>query len=138
MCDTKDFQVKLKSDKIEQAQFTTKRRANSFFLTPVTFAEVKWVLGSIRLKKFCSRPNIPSSLIQTFPNPVIDILVHLINLTFTTEIFSTLLKNAKVSPIFKKGYKLNLTNYRPISVLNSISKILEKLLHKRTMLYFNY
>ena len=64
-------------------------------------------------------------------------MVHLINPTFASGIFPTLLKHAKVTPIFKKGDKLNLTNYRPISLLNSISKILEKLFHKRMMSYLN-
>ena len=123
MRDTNHFQVKHKSDKIDQAQFATKR-ANSFFLNPVTFAEVTWVIGSISPKRISGVDQTPSSLIRTFLNPVIDTLVHLINLTFSTGIFSTLLKHAKVTPMFKKGDKLNLTNYRLISVLNSISKIL--------------
>ena len=42
-----------------------------------------------------------------------------------------------MSPIFKKGYKQSLINHRPISVINSLSKILEKLFHKRMMSYLN-
>ncbi len=41
------------------------------------------------------------------------------------------LKLAKVIPIFKKGCKSEFTNYRPIAILPTISKILEKVIHKR-------
>ena len=43
------------------------------------------------------------------------------------------MKLAKVVPIFKKGDALLLNNYRPISLLTSISKILEKLVYSRTL-----
>ena len=85
--DTNDFQVKHKSDKIDKAQFTTKRSANSFFLNPVTIAEVKRILGSITPKKSFGVHQIPFSIIRTFPDPVIDILVDLINLTLLQESF---------------------------------------------------
>ena len=45
------------------------------------------------------------------------------------------MKIAKVSPIFKKGDKLILSNYRPISVLSSFSKILERIMYNRLYAY---
>ena len=53
--------------------------------------------------------------------------IYLNNLTFTTIIFSTLVKHAKVAPIFEKGDRFILTNCRPISELHSIFKIKKKL-----------
>jgi hypothetical protein len=41
-----------------------------------------------------------------------------------------------VKPVFKKGDKMNLTNYRPISLLTSFSKVLEKALYSRLTEYF--
>ena len=55
----------------------------------------------------------------------------IINLSFCTGIFPNNLKTAKVIPIHKKGSKLELTNYRPISLLSNIDRIFEKILHKR-------
>ncbi len=40
------------------------------------------------------------------------------------------IKIAKVIPIFKKGSKSEFTNYRPMVILPTISKILEKVIHK--------
>ena len=48
-----------------------------------------------------------------------------------TDVFSSALKTAKVVPVFKKDPKLNYRNYRPISLLSNIEKILEKLMYKR-------
>ena len=41
------------------------------------------------------------------------------------------MKTARVTPIFKEGSKTNVENYRPISILNSFSKVYEKLMHNR-------
>ena len=56
----------------------------------------------------------------------------LINKSLETGIVPDKLKLAKVIPIYKSKDKELLNNYRPISLLPIISKIMEKLVHKRT------
>ena len=58
-------------------------------------------------------------------------LTELINLSFNQGKFPAVLKIASVTPTFKKGDKLDVNNYRPISLISNISKIIEKLIHKR-------
>ena len=48
-----------------------------------------------------------------------------------TGVFPSVLKTAKVVPVFKKDSKLDYSNYRPISLLSNIEKILKKLMYKR-------
>ena len=63
------------------------------------------------------------------------VLSMLINKSLQTGVFPDSLKIAKVIPIYKDKVKENFLNYRPISLLlPSVSKILEKIVHKR--LYF--
>ena len=58
-------------------------------------------------------------------------LTELINLSFNQGQFPAVLKTASMTPTFKKGDKLDVNNYRPISLISNISKIIEKLIHKR-------
>ena len=51
--------------------------------------------------------------------------------------FPSVLKTAKVVPVFKKDSKLDYINYRPISLLSNIEKILEKRMYKRLYTFRN-
>ena len=55
-----------------------------------------------------------------------------------TGAFPSVLKTAKVVPVFKKGSKLNYSNYRPMSLLSNIEKILEKRMYKRLYAFLDY
>ena len=54
-------------------------------------------------------------------------LAHLFTLSVTTGVFPSKLKTSRTIPIFKAGDNTSCDNYRPISLLSSISKILEKI-----------
>ena len=51
--------------------------------------------------------------------------VNLFNLSFMTGVFPSVLKTAKVVPVFKKDSKFHYNYYRPISLLSNIEKILK-------------
>ncbi|GAG77400.1 unnamed protein product, partial [marine sediment metagenome] len=53
-------------------------------------------------------------------------LAYICNLSIFTSVFLSKWKMAKVTPIYKDGDKSDVSNYRPISVLPIISKILER------------
>ena len=59
------------------------------------------------------------------------VLQHLISSSFSQGIFPTKLKRAKVIPLHKGGSPVELSNYRPISLLSCFSKVYEKVMHKR-------
>ena len=64
-------------------------------------------------------------------------MAYLFNLSFTPGVFPSLLKTAKVVPVFKKDSKLGYSNNHPISLLSNIEKILEKLRNKRLHTFLN-
>ena len=66
-------------------------------------------------------------------NPLADLL----NLSFSSGIFSSVLKIAKVVLVYTKDSKLDYQNYHPISLLSNIEKILEKLMYKRLYKFLN-
>ena len=56
--------------------------------------------------------------------------------SFSEDIFAEQLKVAKNSPIFKAGNIEEVGNYRPISLLQIFSKVLERIMCNRTYQYF--
>jgi exonuclease III len=63
-------------------------------------------------------------------------ITHLVNLCFRTQSFPDGLKEARVTILHKKGDKNMLSNYRPISVLKVLSKVLEKCISQQLYEYF--
>jgi hypothetical protein len=64
-------------------------------------------------------------------------LIHIFNCSLITGIVPEKMKVAKVIPIFKSGNVNDINNYRPISLLCSFSKILEKIVANRLIKYLN-
>ena len=64
-------------------------------------------------------------------------LIDLFNLSFMTGVFPSVLKTAKVVPVFEKDSKLDYSNYCPISLLSNIEKILKKLMYKTLFTFLN-
>ena len=62
---------------------------------------------------------------------ILNHLATICNLSFSTGVFPAILKTAKVIPIRKKNSKLEVSNYRLISLLCNIDKFFEKLMHRR-------
>ena len=72
------------------------------------------------------------------PSEVIYYLTFIINLSITTGIFPNEWKYARVSPIFKDEDKTDPNNYRPISVLPIVSKLIERVVFNQLYTYLNY
>ena len=64
------------------------------------------------------------------------ILTIIFNQSLKTGIFPVDWALARVSPIFKSGVKSEIGNYRPISVLSTVSKIFEKVICNQITNYF--
>ena len=65
-------------------------------------------------------------------------IAQLCNLYITTSSFSDCCKTAKLKPLFKgKGSKTDPKNYRPISLLPLISKIMERVIYDQTELFLS-
>ena len=48
------------------------------------------------------------------------------------------LKCAEIKPFYKKGERMDISNYRPISLLPSFSKIFQKIIFRRLIQHFDY
>jgi len=93
--------------------------------------EIYNIISTMKSSSSCGVDQIPFSVIKSVAFQISPILSTLINHSITSGIFPDALKVAKITPIFKTGDKSKITNYRPISVLNSFSKIYEKVFLNR-------
>ena len=103
----------------------------SLFLRRVTEKEVVQEINKLTLNKSPGQDEFTPQFLKISANRVVPVLCELFNLSIKTGEYPDLLKVAKVLPIFKKGDQTLCSNYRPISVLSCINKILEKIIYKR-------
>ena len=114
----------MKSDpKISSVKFVKE----SIALLPTDSYEVKNVISNIKSSSSCGPDQVPITIIKSVADTLSPILSNLINHSLSAGIFPDALKSAKITPIFKAGGKTLISNYRPISLLNSFSKIYEKI-----------
>ena len=95
-------------------------------LIPVNEDFIYKELCKFNPSKSTGTDNIPARLVKdaasVFKNPI----GHIINLSIEKNVVPKDLTNARVVPLFKKNKRSEVGNYRPVSVLSVVSKILEK------------
>jgi hypothetical protein len=96
--------------------------------TPVTGKELKEIFKSLQNKKSSGYDGIPIRIMKMSMPFIISPLVYICNRALFTGIFPARLKYSQIHPIHKKGDEVDISNYRPISVLTSFSKIFEKVI----------
>ena len=84
----------------------------------------------------CGHDNLSAITLKCIANEICESLTLTINQAITTGIFPDQLKVAKVVPIFKKNIQTDVKNYRPISLLPTISKIFENVMQTQLIEYF--
>ena len=102
-----------------------------FVISPVSSHFILKQLGGLNPKKAIGLDDISSLFLRDGSESIIAPVMHIINLSITTETVPEAFKKAKVIPLFKKGSKLDVGNYRPVSILNVLSKILERAIHSQ-------
>ena len=98
---------------------------------PTDQHEIIKIVEALTSKKSKGYDGISTKLLKHIIYSIVSPLEHIFNLSLSTGCCPDLLKIAKIVPIYKKDDPIKVTNYRPISLLPCISKILEKLVYKR-------
>ena len=106
----------------------------NFFLRPVSLNEC----GNIILSQKNTKADINSisvSLIKDNSDVIAPIFTDLANTCFSSGVFPSIFKRATVIPIHKKGDPADPSNYRTISLVPFFSKVLEKFINNRLILF---
>ena len=112
-------------------------KANSIFeFQPVETKKVNKIISQLDSKNSSGYDSISNILIKSIVDIILKPLTVIINQCFKMGIFPNQLKIAKVVPIFKSGDDTLFTNYRPISLLPSTSKVVERVIFNQLYTYF--
>ena len=119
------------------SDYLSNESSSTTFLQPTDKEEVANIMSCLHSNKASGLNSIPYKILFLLKNKISNQLADLFNLSFKTGVFPSVLKTTRVIPIFKKDSKLDYSNYRPVSLLSNIEKILEKLMYRRLYTFLN-
>ena len=109
----------------------------TFTIKEATVSDINTLLKSVNTKKATGPDNIPPKLVKVSANVIDSYLCNIINKGLQNSSFPDAAKIASVRPIYKKKCRNTIENYRPVSVLNTFSKIYERYIHNSFIPYNN-
>jgi hypothetical protein len=107
-----------------------------FDIPYITTMEVKQIILKLNTNKSTGLDGIGPAILKSSGNTIIPCITSIINNSIHLGIFPDKLKEARVLPIFKSGSTDFSENYRPISILPTISKIFERHIASRLQGFF--
>jgi hypothetical protein len=110
---------------------------NSIFIYPVTEEEVISLTKSLKGKPTAGYDDIPESLVKQCIQLIKGPLTHIYNVSLSSGVFPDEWKTAKVKPLYKKGDRYDMLNYKPISIIPVFAKLLERLMYNRIISFLN-
>ena len=108
-----------------------KKCSHSFFLEPTTPHEVTGIIKSMKNSSAYDIYGLNIIIIKQIADLIVEPLSEIINCIFSSGIFPDDLKISKVIPLQKNSNDLSIGNHRPISIVPTIGKIIEKAISKR-------
>ena len=111
-------------------------RNDVFTIKPITVSEVKQIIVQLNSNKSTGLDGIGANILKYCSDYIIQPITFIINQSIDQGVFPDSLKAAYISPIYKGGDKCNPNNYRPISILSTITKIFECHIAKQLQTYF--
>jgi exonuclease III len=124
---------------IDEIYFSQFQRTifNQFELSATTTTEVNDIIKSLKSCSATGIDSISTKFLKKYSDRLCPVLVKLINNCFLQSKFPESLKRAVVIPVYKEGDNSDPNNYRPISILPSLSKVFEKVVQARLRLFLN-
>ena len=102
-----------------------------FYPLPSTSSEVYHIINTLNAKKATGLDSISVNVLKSISSIISSSISDVFNSSVLQGTFPSSLKIGKVIPIYKKGSQLDVKNYRPVTVLPVISKVIERLMYNR-------
>ena len=102
----------------------------------VTEKEIQDIITTLNINKACGYDGISHKMLKNTRETVSKPLLILFNRSLAEGIYPDNWKIANVTPLFKKGDKSEVSNYRPVSLLSCCGKLFERLVFKNMYNFF--
>ena len=109
----------------------------SFTLEPIDVYKLRKILKKLKGNRSCGIDFIDGFSIKLAAPLIEHILLHLVNISIESSSYPQFWKVSKINPHFKKGERSNGENYRPVSDIIFVSKIIESAVFEQTFTHFN-
>ena len=119
----------------KELHFLSDRIPHTFLISSTNNKEIIEIIDSLDSSKSTGPCKIPINLLKIAKNEIAPPLSDICNSSFVEGTFPQKNKIAKVIPVHKNGSTEDVNNYRPISLLPTLSKIMEKLVASRLTTY---
>ena len=128
---------KLPSSPNKYADYLPPPNSSSMLIPPANIIEIKRLINQLKSKLSAGTNQTPPIVLRYPPENVLHALTDIFNQSLCQGKFIFIFKQAKIIPAFNKDNPKNVLNYRPISLLSSLSKILEKIVSSRLHSFVN-
>ena len=109
---------------------------NNLHFKSVDETDVLNHLNNLATDKACGLDNLPAVFLKSIAEHISKPLTHIYNLSILQNKVPSTWKQSRITPIYKgTGERSNMNNYRPISILPILAKIMEKLIFDQLYAY---
>ena len=129
------LQIKIPINKGTIHDFLGTKKPYLFKFRLVGPSTMEYYISKIKLKSSVGQDRINNIIIKNCFPAIIEVLVHLVNLSISNGVVPPPLKSSRVVPIFKEGNKDDFGNYRPISLISALGKLVEKIVATQLTLF---
>ena len=128
------YASKIRASRVLVETYSSKIKmcASSLFLLPTDKTEIRALIMNLPAKTSSGFDEISNNLLKNLSPSLLNPLERIFNKSLNDGVFPELMKKADISPLFKSKLENDANNYRPISLLLTISKVLEKIVYQRT------
>ena len=117
--------------------FMPENNPNSFRFSRISEMDILRICKEMKPKMSSGADFISTKLLKEIAPLIITPLHYLINISLETGFVPAEMKLAKIVPVFKDGNCHEYTNYRPISLLSSFSKLLERIVSRQLIRFLH-
>jgi hypothetical protein len=114
-------------------EYVKENKNSCIRFTQTNAKEVEKILRHFDIKKAIGLDQLHTQTIVDAADILAPFIAHIFNLSIKAGVFPDALKHARVSPLFKKGDPFLTSNYRPVSVLLTLSKVFERIILNQLM-----